>query len=174
LISEYFHEIEPRYNFTKEEIELIRSTQSVFVGEFVPELMKKILFTQLFSPVLELIKAKVGLPYDETVTKEFGDPKMLIYSVHDYQLTLMMDALKPTNVNHKWVEYASSFLFEVHYNQSISSIPYSITPIFNSIPLALSFCPHPCPLSTFINHISNQFVPDSEIAKLCPSNNSIL
>ena len=78
-------------------------------------------FTSLVSPVLEFMKYKAGEEYDSDIISVFEDVLMLVYSSHDHQITLLMDTLRPTNYEFKWVNYASSILFELHLNDTQES-----------------------------------------------------
>mmetsp|Transcript_5301 Transcript_5301/g.6307 ORF Transcript_5301/g.6307 Transcript_5301/m.6307 type:complete len:104 (-) Transcript_5301:250-561(-) len=70
-------------------------------------------------PIFEMMKKKIGLPFNETTTENYGDAKMILFSSHDLQLSFIMKTLAPTNYNLTYVEFASNLFYELHKEDSI-------------------------------------------------------
>jgi hypothetical protein len=140
LVSEEFHGLPPRHEFSEEEQQKIKEIQLITCTQFLPTENNQIIFTSMMAPILELMRAKIGLDYDEKLTYDLGDPKMLIYSSHDHFLAIFLEALKPENEDIKFIGFASNMIFELNYEESCENSTnsgYFVDIFFNNKKLKL-------------------------------------
>jgi len=84
-----------RYNFTDDELEEVKSIQLTTALNFIPGSLQKVMFTQMMNPIIQMMRLKLGLSYNEQLVSEFDQSKLLIFSAHDTQLSVFLKFLKP-------------------------------------------------------------------------------
>lgn len=114
LWAEQFHGIPKRYNFTQEEWELVKQVQLDTNWHMLSQEMRRTLFSRFFGPVLNLMKQKVGLEYDSKHIENHSNVRFIMYSTHDNQLSCVQQFMNAKNIQPKWIDYGSNFLFELH------------------------------------------------------------
>lgn len=114
LWAEDFQGIQNRYNFTKEEWNIVKQIQLPSLVELLSDVSTKIMVSRLVNPVVEMMKSKIGLPFNETLVSDFKEAKFVLFSSHDYQLSHILKFLAPENLKYKWIEYASVLIYELH------------------------------------------------------------
>jgi len=87
LWSEQFHGFGKRYEFTPEQWALIKQTQLDTNIRFFATELRRVLFTRMKKPILNLMRSKIGLPFDEKNIENRKTLKFLEYSTHDNQLS---------------------------------------------------------------------------------------
>lgn len=118
LWAEDFEGIQNRFNFTKEEWHLVKQIQLPSLVELLSDVSNKIMVSRMVNPVVEMMKSKIGLPFNQTLVQPFVKSKFLLFSSHDYQMSHILKFLAPTNLDYKWIEYASVLLYELHLNDT--------------------------------------------------------
>jgi len=114
LFAEDFEGIQNRFNFTGEEWEVVLSMQVPLLVELLSDLSNRIISLRYIFPIVELMRKNIGLSYNQTMVEDFGDPKFVLFSSHDYQLIHILKFLNPSNHPLQHVKYASIMLFELH------------------------------------------------------------
>jgi hypothetical protein len=181
LWAEDFQGIQNRYKFTAKEWEIVKQIQLPCLVELLSDTSNRIMVSRLLNPVVETMKARIGLPYNETLISEFKDVKFLFFSSHDYQLSHVLRFLKPQNVDIKWIEYASVMLIELHKIES-PGCKYSksknchlVKVFFNDSQLQLPGCKGlDCYFDEFENYIKKTGMGYEEMEKICHSEPPLL
>ena len=114
LWAEDFEGIQNRFNFTDDEWNIVKQIQLPCLVELLSDTSNKIMVSRMVNPVVEMMKSKIGLPFNATLVEPFVKSKFLFFSSHDYQLSHILRFLAPTNLDYKWIEYASVLLYELH------------------------------------------------------------
>jgi hypothetical protein len=148
LYAEYFEGLPPRYNFTEEEWNRLKSMQPVMLLNSLSEESGKLLASRYLNPIVEMMKKKAGQSFNSTTTAPYGDSKMILFSSHDLMLAHILKVLAPTNFNLKFVEYASNLFVELYEDDSEdcqnsmenSGECYKVSLIYNGVNLKLPGC----------------------------------
>ena len=118
LFAEDFEGIQTRYNFTEEEWDIVLEIQIPLLIQLLSDVSNQIISLRYIFPIIELMKAKIGLDYNQTLVQVFGDPKFVLFSSHDYQMAHILKFLQPNNYDLHHIEYASIILFELHRKET--------------------------------------------------------
>ena len=114
LWAEDFEGIQNRFNFTEDEWNIVKQIEFSYIVELLSDTSNKIMVSRMINPVVEMMKSKIGLPFNATLVEPFAKSKFLFFSSHDFQLSHILRFLAPTNLDIKWIEYASVLLYELH------------------------------------------------------------
>lgn len=182
LYAEHFQGVPPRYNFTDEEWNTMKSMQIVMLMNSISDESSKILASRYLRPIVEMMKKKVGLSYNETATAPYGDSKMIAFSSHDLQVSHILKLLAPENLNLTFVDYASHIFIELHHEQraycdseSTASNCYYVSVIYNGQKLNLPGCfGDTCHLGNFLSYFESRAYSYEEIQEVCFSNGATM
>ena len=119
LWAEDFQGIQNRYNFTEEEFEIVKQIQLPSLVELLSDTSRSIMVSRMLNPVVEMMKSKIGLDYNQSLVQDFENSKFLLFSSHDYQLSQILKFLEPENLDYKYIDYASVILYELHQSKSV-------------------------------------------------------
>jgi len=128
----------------------------------------------MLLPGVEMMKARIGLPYNDTFVSDFEEAKFLLFSSHDYQLSHVLRFLEPENVEIQWIDYASVLLIELHQQDraacegSKSKKCYFVQVYFNNDQLKLPGCKNlDCDFDEYERYILKRGLTYSEMDKIC-------
>ena len=163
LYAEKFQGVKPRYNFTESEWEILKSFQVTMLLNSLSEKSIKIIASRYTLPIVEMMKKKLGKSYNVTATNPYGDSKMILFSSHDLQLSFLLKTLAPTNLDLKFVEFASNLFYELAKDDSFMCSVfnydscYTVRAIYNGKTLSLPGCSSDiCTFSEFENYINSR------------------
>jgi hypothetical protein len=109
LWSEDFQGIEKRYNFTDEEWDIVKQIQLPSLVELLSNKSRKIMVSRMVNPVLEMMKNKIGLGFNETLIGDFKDVERGDGEVGDFGVCIL-------NTTVLWVvEYFSNDKWTFNY-----------------------------------------------------------
>lgn len=191
LWSENFQGLPSRYNFTKEEFEIVKSIQFIALVELLGSTSRSIMVSRMVNPVVEMMKSKLGMPYNASAVSDFETAKFLLFSSHDYQLSHILAFLNPENLDLKgktttfkpgqYIDYASVVLYELHEKESLlckfwkKESCYIVKVFFNNIQLKLPGCKTAdCTFKEFSNYIAKIGMTYDQMAKQCAKNADML
>mmetsp|Transcript_27217 Transcript_27217/g.24106 ORF Transcript_27217/g.24106 Transcript_27217/m.24106 type:complete len:108 (-) Transcript_27217:196-519(-) len=103
------------------------------IENFVSKKSSKIFASRILNPIVEKIKKIAGNDYNKTMISNFENSTFIAFSSHDFQLTHILILLDPLDFDLSLIEFASSFIIEVH----TSKTEYFIKIFFNDDPLHL-------------------------------------
>ncbi|CAI2370971.1 unnamed protein product [Moneuplotes crassus] len=174
LFAENFEGKLDRYNFTNEEWEIVRSMQVTLLIEKLSPLSSKILSLRYIFPIMELIKSSMGQDYNKELVKNFRNPKFLLLSSHDYQLSHILKLLNPENIEVTHIEYASVLIFELHRRDtrackdSSEDACFYVKIIYNDVPLKLPGCSSiDCSFNEFRGYIESFDMTYNQMIEIC-------
>jgi len=180
LWAEDFEGIQNRYNFTEKEWDIVKQIQLPCLVELLSDNSNKIMVSRMINPVVEMMKSKIGLSYNQTLVSSFKMAKFLLFSSHDYQLSHILKFLAPTNVNIKWIEYASILLYELHSKDTAQCYGsktkdcYIVKVFYNNDQLKLPGCAKlDCTFSEFEAYIAAVGFDYNKIDEFCHSEDSL-
>ena len=174
LWAEDFQGIQNRYNFTKEEFEIVKQIQLPNLVESLSNASRSIMVSRMLNPVVEMMKSKIGLDYNHSCVQDFEDSKFLLFSSHDLQLSQILRFLSPENLDYKYVDYASVILYELHQSESVKcklwldKDCYFVRAYFNNDQMKLPGCKKlDCKFTEFEAYISQIGMTYDQIQKQC-------
>mmetsp|Transcript_4842 Transcript_4842/g.4587 ORF Transcript_4842/g.4587 Transcript_4842/m.4587 type:complete len:169 (+) Transcript_4842:528-1034(+) len=120
ILIENFEGIPPRANFTTEEINLLKGTQRPNYVLKLDYKGKALVASRFLNPVLEAMKARIGLPYNKISIKNFEKAKFVYFSSHDLHMTMIISFLNVTNIEIDYISFASVIIIELHQHEKES------------------------------------------------------
>ena len=174
LWAEDFEGIQNRFNFTEDEWKFVKQIQLPSLVELLSDVSNKIMVSRMVNPVVEMMKSKIGLSFNETLVQKFVKSKFLLFSSHDYQMSHILKFLAPTNLDYKWIEYASVLIYELHSIEtpecvgSKSKDCFTVKIFYNFEQLQLPWCKKlDCSFSEFESYIIKTGLNYDQIQKQC-------
>lgn len=114
IVSMEYEGLVSRQDFSDSEWISIKRLQLPWLVDSVTPLGNKIMVSKLLNPIIEFMLKKIGREYDGRQTTGFrGTEKYIYFSTHDTMISNFLRFFRPENVHPQWVEYASSFIFEL-------------------------------------------------------------
>uniref|UniRef100_A0A7S3KP79 Acid phosphatase n=1 Tax=Euplotes crassus TaxID=5936 RepID=A0A7S3KP79_EUPCR len=176
LFAEEFEGIQNRFNFTEEEWEIVLSMHVPSLSNRLSDKGTQLLALRHILPILETMKKKIGLDYQEDLISRFGDSKMLMISSHDAQLIFILRFLNPEGFELTHVPYASTLIFELRRFDTnachirVSRSCFYVRILFNDEQLKLPGCAQKdCTFREFSNYIQTTGISYQEVQEQCQS-----
>ncbi|CAI2370993.1 unnamed protein product [Moneuplotes crassus] len=176
LYTEEFEGIQNRFEFSDGEWEIVRSMQVAYLLNILNPLSSEILALRHIDPIRELMRAKMGRDFNETLAGEFGDAKFVLLSSHAYQMAHIIHRMEPENLELNHIDFASVLLFELHRvdsrgcETSTSESCFFIRVFFNDLQLKLPGCRDiDCTFRDFSRHIDGFDINEEKMHQICYS-----
>ena len=174
LYAEKFQGIKPRYNFTDQEWDIIKSMQLTMLFNSLSEKSIKLIASRYTLPIVEMMKKKLGKSFNSTVTKPYNDSKMILFSSHDLQLSTLLKTLNASNLSLNFIEFASSLFYELSKDDSFMCSVfnydscYTVKVIYNGMTLSLPGCSEEiCTFAEFEAYINSRIYNYDQVAREC-------
>ncbi len=97
--------------------------------------------SRLFMPIMEIMREKVE-PGSTNSSRLLVDPsyKAVLYSMHDTDIWSIFSWMQPEEGLPKNAEYASSFIYELHWDEKPGRKHYNVRVLYNGEPIKLTGC----------------------------------
>jgi hypothetical protein len=176
LFAEEFEGILNRYKFSDKEWDIVRSMQLPLLVELLSDLGNEIISLRYIFPIIEQMKAKIGVKHNTTMVEEFGDAKFTIFSSHDYHMSHILKFMNASNLKINHIEYASLMLFELHQydrpacEHSKAKNCHYVRTYYNDVLLEFPGCSDlDCPFDEFEKYIESIGMPYEKVYEICHS-----
>ena len=114
ILSEDFEGILTRYNFSHKELRIMKEMHYPILSLRLDEKSTTILASRFLNPVLESMKARIGLDFNQILIAGFQKAKFVLFSSHDFHMTHILKFLNPKNIDILYIPFASVILYELH------------------------------------------------------------
>ncbi|CAI2368953.1 unnamed protein product [Moneuplotes crassus] len=176
ILIENFEGIPPRANFTTEEINLLKGTQRPNYVLKLDYKGKALVASRFLNPVLEAMKARIGLPYNKISIKNFEKAKFVYFSSHDLHMTMIISFLNVTNIEIDYISFASVIIIELHQHEKescyglVDKTCFYVRIFFDNDQLKLNDCKSiDCTFKEFETFLKDKGYPPDMIDKECTS-----
>ena len=117
LYAERVEGIEPHL-YSEEEWNEIKSFQLIFLDNVISEESSRIFASRILNPVVEMIKKHSEIEYNSSIVNEYGEAKMILFSVHDFQLYHTIKLLNFTDFSIDYIDFSSNLFIELYQQDS--------------------------------------------------------